>query len=466
MKSTKKLFVVQRDLQAMLAKQPLVGTIVRAIADAGGRALLVGGAVRDLFLGIETKDLDIEVYCLEPNQLEMVLKKHGPVSLVGKQFGVFRLHGLDIDWSLPRADSSGRKPTVDIDPNMPFEQSFARRDLTINAMGLDLHTFELIDPFDGLNDIKNGVLRSPTIDFFVQDPLRLFRVMQFIGRFEMVPDDALNAVCTTMDIATVSRERIEMEFEKLLVKSKQPSLGFRWLQKINRLHEILPELAATIGVQQPVEYHPEGDVFEHLMQTIDAMARFEYGDTHTKLMMMYAALCHDLGKVHTTREIDGKLRSLEHAPEGVKPTKQLLKRITAHKELIDGVCKLVKYHMEPIIFINGKAKSAAYKRLANKLAPHANVQLLADLATADQQGRNPNGMQPLMIQSPTVTQFVQKAKALKVQHNPEKPLLLGRDIADIVQPGPAMGKLLARAYEIQIEEGITDKDELKKRLIQ
>src|SRR5438128_7691919 len=121
-----------------------VYAIVAAIAQHKGRALLVGGAVRDMIMGCEVKDTDVEVYGLSEEQLEQILRQFGPVSLVGKAFGVLRVHGLDVDWSLPRADSPGRKPTVVIDPFMSVESAARRRDLTMNAMAFDLITQELI----------------------------------------------------------------------------------------------------------------------------------------------------------------------------------------------------------------------------------------------------------------------------------------------------------------------------------
>ena len=180
---------------------------------------------------------------------------------------MFRLHGLDVDWSLPRADSSGRKPQVYIDPFMSFKEAFRRRDLTINAMGIDILSGELIDPFGGRSDLDDKLLRTPDVRLFIQDPLRFFRVMQFISRFEMIPDDKLIDVCKTMDISNISRERIEVEFEKMLLQSHLPSRGIRWIQVIDRLSEVLPELFATVGIQQNPEWHTEGDVFEHTMQT-------------------------------------------------------------------------------------------------------------------------------------------------------------------------------------------------------
>lgn len=453
------------DLDTTLESYPLVRSIAQAIVQQGGRAILVGGAVRDLLLALPIKDLDIEVHGLALEQLEQVLKQFGPVSLVGKAFGVLRVHGLDVDWSLPRADASGRKPEVTIDPNMSYEHAFARRDLTINAMGIDLLSHELIDPFNGQQDLKNKVLRAPDSALFVEDPLRFYRVMQFIGRFGMQPDETLNKLCKTMDLRGVSRERIEVEFEKLLLKSKQPSLGIRWINSIGRLQELLPELGALVGVEQEFKWHPEGDVFEHSMQALDAAAQLQYDNDKQKLTVLYAALCHDLGKATTTKIIDGVIKSLEHANVGAKISRTFLKRITNNSDLLDAVCKLVKYHMVPTQFIAVHAKAPPYKRLANKLAPHATLQMLGLVAYADKRGRNPQGHTPLVFSDSDheIDLFLQNAQELRVHLRPEEPLLLGRDIMDIVQPGPRMGQFLKKAYEIQIEEGIQDTEELKRR---
>jgi len=186
--------------------------IIAQIHAAGGTAVLVGGAVRDLLLGRQTKDLDIEVYGLEPAQLENILRQYGVVQQVGKAFGVYILLGVQIDWSLPRTDSAGRKPHVQINPNLDFTSAFRRRDLTINAMGINLKTSELIDPFNGVQDLQNKILRYIDRDLFVEDPLRFYRVMQFVGRFEMEPNHDLNQLCHEMDIKDVSKERIEQEF--------------------------------------------------------------------------------------------------------------------------------------------------------------------------------------------------------------------------------------------------------------
>lgn len=439
--------------------------IINLIDEYEGRTYLVGGAVRDLLLGIKLTDLDIEVHNISLGKLEKILSKFGSVSYVGKFFGVLRLHKMPIDWSLPRKDAPGRKPNVRIDIQMPIKDALLRRDLTMNAMAIDLKTFELIDPFGGIQDIENKVLRSPDIKFFTEDPLRFYRVMQFIGRFDMIPDKKLNDICKKMDISDVSIERIEAEFEKLFLKSKSPSLGIRWIDSIGRLKEILPELAKTKGIEQDSFWHPEKDVFEHLLQSLDASATLEYKNKTEKLKVMYAALCHDLGKVTTTEFIKGRIRSYGHSEEGVSLTRSILKRITRNKNFIEDVCILVKYHMLPRQFVKDNASLAAYRRLALKMKGKVNLQMLAKLALADQFGRNSEGHEPLEKEVDFIQKFIDRAKKAQVLFEYERPILKGNDIIDIVEPGPQMGKMLRYAYEIQMKKGIKNKDKLKEYVI-
>lgn len=466
MQSTKVIQNIQRLKEEILPCFGNVKTVIQALDQSGGRALLVGGAVRDLLLGKKVKDLDIEVHGLPLKQLQTILERFGIVRLVGKQFGVLRIDGIDVDWSIPRTDSAGRKPQVTVDPYMPIEKAFKRRDLTVNAMGIDLITFSLEDPFNGQRDLELGILRAPDAKLFNEDPLRFFRVMQFIGRLEMQPNDQLNALCKTMDLSGIAQERIYQEFEKLFLRSKKPSLGIDWLQQIDRLKEILPELHATIGVVQDPIWHPEGDVFEHTKQALDGAAAFEYEDEEQKLTLLLAALCHDLGKVTTTKEIDGRIRALGHDVEGVPLAQQLLSRMTNKMSVKETVVKLVRYHMMPGQFIKNSAKRPAYKRLAKKLAPHTNCAVLAQLARADKCGRNPQKGEPLKnCVIPEIEAFVEHAERIHVLYKPEPAVLMGADLLDVMEPGPQMGKALEKAYLIQIEEGITDKQELKKRVV-
>lgn len=450
-------------------KKSVIKDILKSLKLIKAKAYLVGGAVRDIFLDDnfkETKDIDIEVHNIELDQLSNVLKKFGNVDYIGKSFGVLKLHNLDVDWSLPRVDKSGRKPEVFIDPYLDITQALRRRDLTINAIAIDLLNFELIDPFNGIEDIKNKILRSPDINFFKEDPLRFYRVMQFISRFQMYPDTDLNNLCMSMDISQVSKERIEQEFKKLLLKSLQPSLGLRWLKDIGRLKEILPELYETIYTKQDPKWHPEGSVFEHLMQSLDSSANLKYKNQEEKLIVMLAALSHDLGKTKTTIFKDGHIVSPGHASAGVELTKSMLSRVFDNKKLIKTVSTLVKAHMRPGQLINSNAKISAYKRLAVDLdsesLKNANIDMLLKLAIADQLGRNPNSNRPLSYKIDWIEKFKEKVKEAEVLDKPEKPLLNGKDILDLVNPGPKMGEILKFAYQIQLNKDIKDKNMLKK----
>ncbi len=467
------------------------------IINLGGIPYLVGGSVRDFVLAKDVKDIDIEIHKISLKELEGILKKFGHVRFVGKKFGVLRIDGIDVDWSLPRRDSIGRKPKVKIDPNISIKDALHRRDLTINAMAIDLSKVldkdfkkNIIDPFGGLKDIKDKKLRAVDKSFFIQDPLRLFRVMQFLARFEMQPDRVLDNICKKISLKDsvtgkkISRERIFDEIKKLLLKSKKPSLGFGWLRKIGRLKDIFPELYDLIGVKQKKIYHPEGDVFEHTMQTIDVAASLDlvnldlYKDENEKFLIILSLLCHDLGKPETT---DESLSAKGHEKLGVAVAKKLLKRITRDKILIASVCKLVLYHMRPVQLLEGKAKSSAYKRLAIKLEPQVNMRQLGIVTLIDKLGRKPKAV----IKEETIKRkqevlnnrlvdkkyfrefeiFLSKVKNLKIESGSEKPVLLGRDILDLVKPGPQMGEILKLAYKIQIEEGVKDKEALKKRVL-
>jgi len=287
--------------------------------------------------------------------------------------------------------------------------------------------------------------------------------MQFIGRFEMYPDDTLNSLCRDMDITRISRERVEEEFKKLLLYSQCPSLGIRWLHKIGRLHDVLPELAATVGIAQNPQWHPEGDVFEHTMQAIDAAVALigKYDNEFDKLVLMYAALCHDLGKVTTTTEVNGVIKSIGHEKDSKTFARSMMKRITHNVDLVTAVASLVLYHMTPLQFTTNNAKLPAYKKLANKLAHNVNLLMLVDLCIADKRGRNGNGHEPLTCDFPDVELFREKVLQAGVSTGKVEPILKGGDILDIVQPGPHMGRLLDLAYEKQIDEGVTAKHVLK-----
>lgn len=444
----------------------LVKTIVEEIASHGAQALVVGGVVRDLALGQIYQDLDIEVHRMSLDDLEALLGRFSEVDLVGKQFGVLKLRGVDADWSVPRRDSKGRRPVVESDPWMGIEAAARRRDLTINAMALDPLDGTVYDPFNGLDDVEHKILRAPDADRFVEDPLRFFRVMVFTARFGMQPDEELNRLCRFMSLDDVARERIEDEFTRLFLMSRRPSIGLRWLGEVGRLVEILPEAARLDGLEQDPQWHPEGNVWEHTLQVVDAAAGLTIGDREQDLMLLWSALCHDLGKAGTTELIDGRIRSPGHTELSGELAVRLMERIVNHQVVVRGAAKLSIHHLKPHDFFVNNASPKAFKRLALALSPETRLERLAALAVADYRGRNPAGDEPLNLDSREAGWFLEQAEALKVQREPERPVLMGRHLLEVMKPGPEMGKLLHRAYEIQLAEDILEVEELKRRVLE
>ncbi len=459
---------LHRKIAQRVQKIPLIAKVVAELVPLGGRAFLVGGVLRDLLLGrsLEQVDIDIELHGVTADQVENLLCKHGSVCLVGKSFGVFKIFGVPVDWSLPRVDSAGRKPLVTVDPTLSLTDALRRRDLTMNALAYDLYAQQLYDPFGGREDMQAGRLRTPDKNRFIEDPLRFYRVMQFIGRFALWPDEELTALCKTMDLTGVSRERIEGEFRKLFLQSVQPSLGLRWIDQLGRLSELFPELAQLAHVEQWPEYHPEGDVLEHTFQTVDAAAQFEYRDAAEKLLIVYAALCHDLGKFSTTTtDATGRIRSIGHEIAGVPLARRLLGRMLCNERMMQKVGILVRYHMAPGLLPRSNAGLPAYKRLAHKVAPHISLRQLSLLAFADRAGRNLQRGIPLTTKDPEIVRFCERATEAGVFEASEPAVLMGADLLDVIPAGPALGKALERAYEIQVNEGITDPIQLRHRVL-
>ena len=446
-----------------------IKTVAEGIAAESGRAYFVGGYVRDRLLGRVPKDVDVEVFGLDLDRLQKILADRwtgGKLLQVGRQFGVFRLTGLDADWSVPRTDSTGRHPQVTMDPWMTPAQACRRRDLTMNAMLMDVISEEILDPWGGRQDIKRRVLKTPDTERFVEDPLRFYRVMQFAARFEMKPDKVLNRACSRMEIGSVAVERVEDEFAKLFLEARNPSLGLRWLDEVGRLGEVLPELVPLKETPQEPDWHPEGDVLDHTLQVVDAAAGLRGGDRDRNLKLMWAALCHDLGKPATTTLRKGRIRTPEHDRESERLALRLLGRLVRNTAVKKGALKLVAHHMKPMQFFQNRSSAKGFKRLALKLAPQADLELLADLALADFRGTNPEGNEPLEGEAASLIWFREQAQASGVEHEPEHPVLMGRHLKGYVEPGPGMGRILQKAYGIQLEEGIKDVEVLRKRALE
>jgi tRNA nucleotidyltransferase (CCA-adding enzyme) len=446
----------------------VVVALARAVRDESGRALIVGGWVRDAMLAGSVpahSDIDLEVFGIAEDRLASLLAPFGRVEAVGRSFPVYKLIVADgsigdIDVGLPRRESkSGRGHTgfeVRGDPSMSIADAARRRDFTINAIAFDPLTGDFEDPFNGRNDLERRVLRIVDPATFGDDSLRVLRAVQFAARFELTVDNETRALCRAIPLDDLPAERIWGEIEKLLLKAARPSLGFALALDLGVIDRVLPEMRPLVGCEQEPEWHPEGDVWTHTLMVIDE-ARQANGDLLRPrlITVMLGAVCHDLGKPATTAYVDGRIRSLDHEQAGVEPTESLLDRLNIHS--IDGfdvrsqVIGLVAQHLKPGMFHKAQnVGDGAFRRLAQKV----DLELLARLARADCRGRTGS------FDCSAMDWFLERARALGVEHQPPPPLLLGRHLLELgLSPGPRVGEVLKQVYEKQLDGAITSVDE-------
>ena len=433
--------------------------IATAVREAGGRALCVGGFVRDQLANRSSKDLDIEVFGIPQDKLAALLQTLGKVVPAGQAFPVYKLG--DIDVALPRRESKtgrGHKGfTVEGDSTMTFEDAARRRDFTINAIGWDPLTDEYLDPFNGRRDLDLRVLRVVDPRTFADDSLRVLRALQFGARFELTIDPETARICSSIALDDLPAERIWGEFEKLLLQAERPSIGFALARELGVIHQLLPEMEALYDCPQDPEWHPEGNVWIHTLMVIDKSRELNGELDRPRLAaIMLGAVCHDLGKPATTAVIDGRIKSPNHEAMGVAPATTILDRLNVNT--MDGfdvrrhVIGLVAEHLRPMAFYKSRetVTDGAFRRLAQKV----DLELLVRFARADCAGRTG------VFDCSGIEWFFDRARSLGVEHKPPAPILLGRHLIELgVTPGPRMGEILRAVYELQLDSVVTTLDE-------
>ncbi len=376
-----------------------VPALSRAVRDAGGRALLVGGCVRDLLMNTQPKDWDVEVYDVEPAKLRALLDQFGPVNVVGEAFTVYKL-GPDLDVSLPRRErKSGRGHrafVIEGDPSMTIEEATRRRDFTINAILEDPLTGEIIDPFGGQKHIHEKILKAVSAETFSEDSLRVLRAAQLAARFEFDIDEGTVALCRAIDLTDLPSERIWGEVEKLLMRARRPSVGLGWLRKLGAIDQLFPEIASLIDVPQDPEWHPRLKI----------------------------------------RSLDGY-------------------------DVRSQVIALVRDHLKPGEFFKKRDEvgEGAFRRLARK----CELDLLYRVARADSLGRNADSVpREKWYTAEAQEWFIQRAKELEVEQQPPAPILLGRHLLEMgLEPGPRVGEITKAIYEMQLDGRVSDLQEAK-----
>lgn len=455
------------------------------------RALLVGGFVRDALRGDHPKDADVEVYGVTPERLEAILDQHfsEKVNKVGRAFGVFKVAiapGIALDVSIPRRESksgTGHKAfIVDGDPAMSVVEAAQRRDFTINAIAADPLTGEVLDYFHGVDDLRNNVLRATDPERFQDDPLRVYRAVQFVARMKLHVEPSTVALMKTMvareEFISLSPERVTEEWKKLFLKSDAPSHGFALARELGIIERLYPELHALIDTPQEKEWHPEGDVWTHTMMVIDIAAKIsvreKFNETE-RLQTLVGGLCHDLGKPLTTTLEDGRIRSLAHEEAGRAPTRTMLARHTFGEEIVHAAEMIATEHLKPAMLHasrmresgSGAMSEAAYVNAIRKLVKRIHPlswRVLVAAAEADARGRG-NGI-PWDEPYAAGVHFRAAVEQNEFDAHPVANLVQGEDILRIakeeglvVEPGPVFGKLIGAVEAARDVGTVTTKEE-------
>lgn len=434
-----------------LAKQ-----IANKVSECGGITYFVGGFVRDKLLGIDNKDIDIEVHCIQPFLLQSILSDFGEVVEQGKSFGIYRIKGYGLDISLPRTERRvGNKHTsfeVDVDPFIGAYEASKRRDFTINALMQNVLTEDIVDFWNGVDDLNNKIIRHVDEERFKEDALRVLRACRFAAKLRFTIHESTINLCKGLNLSHLSSERVFGETSNALMNSGRPSIYFEQLRKMKQLDYWFPELEKCIDVPQNTKYHQEGDVWEHTMMVIDVATRF-LDEVKHPLFFMYSALCHDFGKpLCTTVDDSGNFHSYGHELKGIKPAKRFIHRLTNEKKLREYVTNMVELHQRPnrAADANSSIKSTNHM-FDESICPED----LITLSHCDNLGRIPY--------SYTNTHFLQDRLETYYEYM-SRPFVQGRDLVEAgLKPGKNFTALLEYAHKMRLA-GVSKENALRQTL--
>lgn len=483
-----------------MTDEKLAVEIGKAVKAKGGRTFYVGGVNRNRFLkkfgyscAESNKDIDLEIYFIDKQTLINILSRFGEIDFVGKSFGIFKLKHSNLDIALPRREMpakilhdkqiilvpnpllpeeeleiKNRYPAYEIvvspstvfghkdfivipDSFMSFKEAAERRDFTMNSIMVDVLSGEVLDPFNGVRDIKNRLIRATNPKAFVEDSLRVYRAIQFSARLNFHIEENTKRLCQQVDLSSLPKERVYAELEKLLMKSEKPSIGLRHMEELGifRYH---PLLKTMLDCPQEPSHHPEGSVWNHALMVVDEAAKRKH-KSKNPTAFMWAALLHDIGKPATTEVRDEKITTYNHDKKGKELAVDYLKTITDDKRLISEVATLVEHHMKPIFYQKSKdtIKDGAFLKLATKV----NLKDLILLSTCDRLGRLGVDVEQ---EKRKMLWFKNRCERLNILEDKPHPIITGKLLLTLgYKPGPRIGKIIKEAYQIQLEENWDEK---------
>lgn len=436
-------------------ERELAGAIAKEVDKLGGRAYFVGGCVRDRLLGLENRDIDIEVYGVKADRLEQLLRKFGEVK-ANYSFGVFNIDGCDLDITMPRTEvKTGVKHNefrTKIEPFLAIEEAAKRRDFTVNAIMENVLTGKIVDPVNGKSDLHGRVIRPVDLKKFSEDPLRVLRAARFAAYLDFTFDAATILLCRGMDLSSLTKERVFAEMKSTLLNTERPSIFFEALREFRQLDDWFPEIKNLIDVPQNETAHKEGDVWRHTMMVLDEAVK-KRDSANNPLGLMLSALCHDLGKAVTvTVGEDGVHHSYGHEKEGVPLAGAFLERLTSSKALKDYVLNMVELHQEPHKKAQQNSSMKSFNHMFDKsVCP---LDLLA-LVECDSLGRTP----PLFEEKKVLyDRFSQYCDVMA------KPFVSGKDlIAAGIKPNNHFKELLEYAHKLRLAD--VDKNNALKQVL-
>ena len=449
---------------------PLLIKLGNLFAAAGHDLALVGGPVRDVFLGRATNDLDFTTSA-RPAEIEKILT--GSVDAiwdVGREFGTIgaRVGDTHVEITTYRADkydSESRKPEVAFGNDLG--EDLFRRDFTINAMAVRLPEGVFVDPFNGLQDLLEGTIKTPgkPEDSFSDDPLRIMRAARFAAQLNfLIHEDTFSAMKSMANrLEIVSAERIQVEFTKLLL-SDNPREGIEALVDAGVAALIIPEIPAL--KLEVDEHHHHKDVYEHSLRVLEQAISYEKSYQLEKdLVLRLAALLHDIGKPQTKKlEPGGGVTFYHHDVVGAKLASKRLQALRFDNDTIKATARLIELHLRFFGYSDQAWTDSAirrYVRDADSLLARLHVLTRSDVTT-----RNQKKAERLAHAYDDLENRIE-ALAKQEELDALRPDLSGEDIMEILdlKPSPEVGLAYKFLMELRLDEGPLGYDEAKNRLL-
>jgi poly(A) polymerase len=453
-----------------VTKSPVLAKLGTLFTTNGFEIALVGGPVRDAFLGRPTNDLDFTTSAKPDEIVDVLTGSVDAIWDIGREFGTIgaRIGDTHVEITTYRADKydpNSRKPEVAF--GIDLNDDLFRRDFTINAMALRLPDGIFVDPFNGLQDLLDGSIKTPGApeDSFSDDPLRMMRAARFAAQLGFQIEEKTFSAMKNMAerISIVSAERIQVELAKTLL-SNQPREGLEALVDSGLAQIVLPELPAL--KLEVDEHHHHKDVYVHTLTVLEQAIDYEkdYG-LEKDIVLRLAALLHDIGKPQTRRlESGGGVTFYHHDVVGAKLATKRLKELRFDNDTIKSVARLIELHLRFFGYSDQAWSDSAirrYVRDADDLLTRLHALTRADVTTRNQKkaDRLAHAYDDL------------ERRIAELQEQEElaaiRPDLTGEQIMEILdlRPGPEVGKAYKFLMELRLDEGPLGFEEAKKRLL-